>query len=94
MSINGFPVTAGTAVTKSINQFNSSLRNLEITISGRSTGVVTIRVKAFKGDRLLAPSGASTIDLTTEQTLIVSGSAITEVQIDDTANVIQSVLGF
>jgi hypothetical protein len=86
MSINTFQVPAGTAVTRTIEGFNSINRTTRITIRGRATGVVTVRGKWFPGDRLLAvPSGFSTIDLTVTQTLEVN-SAATEIQIDDTAN--------
>lgn len=86
MSINTFDVVAGTSVTRVIQNFNSSDRNIKITILGRSTGTVAIKGKFYPGDRLLAADSVSTIDLTTAQTLIIEGSAATEIQIDDTAN--------
>lgn len=85
MSINSFQVTAGTSVTRVINNFSSSDRTTKITILGRATGTVTIKGKWYPGDRLLSADGVSTIDLTATQTLFV-GCPATEIQIDDTAN--------
>lgn len=87
MSVQDFAITAGTSVDKIIDPFDPRNLNCTITLTGRLTGVVQIKIISRNGDTYFSPSGSSSIDLTTTDTLIITGTAVKAVRIDDTANV-------
>lgn len=57
----------------------------QITMNGRSTGVVNFRVKAINSTEWELIQGKSNIDPTNELTLVVVGM-IQELEVDDTGN--------
>lgn len=81
-------VPAGTSVDITLSPllFDKSKKTTSVTLTGRATGVVQVKIKSRRGDTFFAPAGEASIDLTSGDTLIIEGTAVAAVRIDDTAN--------
>lgn len=77
-------VCAGGAATtvynfKSIN--DKAFSNTQLDFSGRSSGVITIKVKSYGGDTFMDTETATSVDLSTEQNVKFLDAAIMEFEV-------------
>jgi len=77
----------GGAITDFIvPEVDRSRKEWQITAVGRATGVVTIWVKAYKGDAWEPVYGKTTLDLSVNRTMRITGM-VDGIRMDDTGNV-------